>query len=90
MVLQGHIEKGVVVLDQPLALPDGTLVRVEPIAPAPTGFWQAPSLAELAARQGVCSPTRVDDLLGGWPSEEVEDDFDKAFLDWRQREQEAS
>src|SRR5947209_7356567 len=31
MSFQGHIEKGMVVLDQPLFLPDGTQVRVEAI-----------------------------------------------------------
>lgn len=31
MSLQGHIENGVVVLDEPLSLPNGTVVRVEPV-----------------------------------------------------------
>ena len=34
MSFQGHIENGVVVLDEPVSVPDGTLVRVEVIAPA--------------------------------------------------------
>ncbi len=29
MVLQGHVQRGVVVLDPPGSLPDGTVVRVE-------------------------------------------------------------
>ncbi len=29
MTLQGHVRNGVVVLDEPLAIPEGTLVRVE-------------------------------------------------------------
>jgi hypothetical protein len=37
MSLEGHIENGVVVFDEPLAIPpDGTHVRVEPIPPPRT------------------------------------------------------
>ncbi|MBI3468012.1 MAG: hypothetical protein HY000_33815 [Planctomycetes bacterium] len=32
MSYQGHIEKGVVVFDEPVSLPEGTAVFVEPIA----------------------------------------------------------
>jgi hypothetical protein len=83
---QGRIEKGLVVLDQPLPLPDGTPVRVEAIAPVDTDFWQSSSLDELAKRQGVPAPGSVEDLLGGWPVDELHDDFEKTFLGWRQRE----
>jgi hypothetical protein len=31
MSFQGHIENGVVVLDEPLSLPNGTVVRIEPV-----------------------------------------------------------
>jgi hypothetical protein len=31
MSFQGHIENGVVVLDEPLSLPNGTAVRIEPV-----------------------------------------------------------
>ena len=31
MSFQGHIENGVVVLDEPVSLPNGTVVRVEPV-----------------------------------------------------------
>ena len=54
-----------VILDQPLPLPDGTPVRVEPIAFAPGDFWQSDSLEELARRQGVTAPGGVEDLLNG-------------------------
>jgi hypothetical protein len=30
MVYRGHVEKGVVVLDDPVSLPEGLAVRVEP------------------------------------------------------------
>jgi len=31
MTLRGHVRNGVVVLDEPTALPDGSIVKVEPI-----------------------------------------------------------
>ena len=33
MTYRGHVENGVVVLDQPLALPDGTQENIEPANP---------------------------------------------------------
>jgi hypothetical protein len=84
MTFQGHIEKGMVVLDRPLPLPDGTPVRVEPIAPA--DFWRSVSLDELANRQGVSEPGLVEDLLGGWPADELNDEFEGAFRRWREGE----
>jgi hypothetical protein len=86
MSFQGHIEKGMVVLDHPLPLPDGTPVRVDAVAPEPMDFWQSLSLDELAKRQGVPAPASVEDLLGGWPVDELHDDFEKTFLGWRERE----
>lgn len=35
MSFQGHVANGVVVFDEPVTLPDGTAVRVEPVAGAP-------------------------------------------------------
>jgi hypothetical protein len=86
MSFEGHIVKGMVVLDRPLPLPDGTPVRVEPIAAVPAEFWQSCSLEELAERQGVSAPGTVDDLLGGWPTDERDDDFEAALLSWRKGE----
>ena len=88
MRFQGHVEKGMVILDQPLPLPDGTPVRVEPIAVAPSDFWQSNSLEELARRQGVTAPEGVEDLLGGWPADERDDDFEETLLRWRESEPE--
>lgn len=89
MVFQGRIKNGAVVLDRPLPLADGTLVRVEPISDGSADFWQPLSLDELAVRQGVPLPGGFDDILGGWPTDEANDDFDQALCDWRQREWDA-
>jgi hypothetical protein len=88
MSFQGHVEKGMVILDRPLPLPDGTPVRVEPIAASADEFWQSYTLDELARRQGVTAPGSVEDLLGGWPADERDDDFEGAFLRWREGERE--
>lgn len=85
MSFQGHIEKGMVVLNQPVPLPDGTPVLVEPVGPL-SDFWQSCALDELAKRQGVSTSGRVEDLYGGWPIEERDDDFEQAFRTWRERE----
>jgi hypothetical protein len=41
MSFEAHVQGGVVVFDQPVSLPDGTVVRVEPVEPR-----QRKSLAE--------------------------------------------
>jgi len=35
MSLAGHVENGVVVFDEPVSLPEGTPVRVEPVSEPP-------------------------------------------------------
>lgn len=35
MTYRGHIQNGVVILDEQLSLPDGTEVRIEPVVPTP-------------------------------------------------------
>ncbi len=85
MEYQGYIENGVVVFRQPVPLPNGTQVRVEPMALA-TGFWETCSLDELARRQGVSLPSSTDTMLGGWPQDELEDGFEDSVTLWRQRE----
>jgi hypothetical protein len=86
MNFQGHIEKGMVVLDHPLPLPDGTGVRVETVVPLSTDFWQSPSLDDLAQLQGVSGPRSFEDLLGGWPADELQDEFEATYVGWRQGE----
>ncbi|HJT36049.1 MAG TPA: hypothetical protein VJ783_28760 [Pirellulales bacterium] len=85
MVFEGRIEKGMVVVDIPLPLPDGTPVLVEPIPGA--DFWRPLSLDELTRQQGVSAPAAVDELLGGWPEEDRDDQFEEALANWRERVQ---
>ena len=84
MVFEGHVENGVVVFETPLPLPDGTPVRVESLA-AP-GFWQSPSIDDLARQQGVPALSTFEELLGGWPADEVDDDFESCVHAWREQE----
>lgn len=46
-------------------------------------FWRGKSFEELAREQGVRPVERLEDLLGGWPEEEVNDGFEEALLEWR-------
>jgi len=85
MTFRGHVEKGMVIFEQPLPLPDGTPVLVEPMAKA-ADFWQSYSLDELAQRQGVAAPQSPDELVGGWPTDELNDNFEEALHDWRKHE----
>jgi hypothetical protein len=88
MSFKGHVMKGLVVLDQPLPLPDGTPVVVEPMATVSGDFWRSYSLDELAQQQGVSTPRSLNELLGGWPADELNDDFEEAFQHWRECERE--
>lgn len=85
MSFPGRVEKGTVVLEEPLPLPDGTPVRIEETATAPD-FWRSFSLDELATRQGVSAVGSLGDLLGGWPLDELHDEFEEVFLGWRERD----
>ncbi|MFP5289044.1 MAG: hypothetical protein ACLGI9_25120 [Thermoanaerobaculia bacterium] len=40
----------------------------------------------MARLQGTGPVERVEDILGGWPPEEVEDGFEEAVLRWRRSE----
>jgi|HubBroStandDraft_6_1064221.scaffolds.fasta_scaffold232721_3 hypothetical protein len=88
MSFPGHVENGMVVLDQPLPLPDGTPVRVEPVAFPSASFWQCLSLDDLAKQQAVGTAQSMDELLGGWPADEVDDHFEENLQQWRRSESE--
>jgi hypothetical protein len=86
MTFQGHVENGLVVVDQPLPFPNGTPVRVELVPGAVAGFWQSLGLDELAARQGVAAIKSTSQLLGGWPADDLDDGFEDSVRQWRERE----
>ncbi len=84
MVFEGHVENGGVVFQNPLPLPDGTPVRVESLAVP--GFWESPSIDDLARQQGVPALSTLEELLGGWPADEADDDLESCVHAWRQQE----
>jgi hypothetical protein len=88
MSFQGHIEKGMVVLNQPLPFPDGTPVRVEPVVLTSVANGESLSLVDLAKQQRIAIPRSVDELMGGWPADEVNDGFQQALEQWRRSESE--
>jgi len=49
-------------------------------------FWRPSTLGELAAGQGVSAPASVEELVGGWPADELKDHFEDAFTAWREHE----
>ena len=83
MIYEGHVENGVVIFREPVPLPNGTPVRVAAGAP---DFWESCSLDELARRQAVPVPAAVEEMLGGWPDDEINDGFEMAVASWRERE----
>jgi hypothetical protein len=74
MTYRGYIKDGVAVLDEAVALPDGTPVRIE-VSRVDAAFWEGKSAAELAREQGIGPATEVSDLVGDWPADESVDDF---------------
>ena len=56
-----------------------------PAEARPSGgdFWQRVSLEELARQQGVRPVERFEDLLGGWPEDQIDDGFEEALKRWR-------
>jgi hypothetical protein len=90
MTYRGHVKNGVVLIDDPVRLPDGTEVSVRPLVPSHPGepegekgddsaFWQALSASELAEQQQVQPAQSLEDLAGDWPEEESLDEFLEAL-----------
>ena len=86
MRYKGRVQNGVVVFAEPVQLAPGTEVHVEPVVPQGTDFWESCSLEELARQQGVSVPASADDMLGGWPDDELDDGFEDVIASWRERE----
>ncbi|HEV8290676.1 MAG TPA: hypothetical protein VGP94_02075 [Tepidisphaeraceae bacterium] len=80
------------VLDAKVPLPEGAEVDVVVRDPKALGdkhpFWDGLTVEELAAKQGVVD-VPVEELLGGWPPEELNDGFDEALEKWRDEERKA-
>lgn len=51
--------------------------------PSGENFWRRVSLEELARQQGVRPVERVEDLLGGWPEDQIDDGIEEALERWR-------
>lgn len=80
----GVVKGGVVVFENGLTLAEGTRVRVEELRAHATGsFWTAPTLDELAVAQGVQPVRSLDEVMGGWPEDELDDGFEQALRQWR-------
>jgi hypothetical protein len=86
MTYRGHVKNGVILIDDPVCLADGTQVSVCPVEGAPAGqpaaderpdsaFWQGLGVSELAEQQHVPSLRSLEDLAGDWPEDESLDEF---------------
>jgi len=74
MILRGHIKNGVVVPDTPVALPDGTVVRIE-VEAADSDFWRGRTIEALASEQRVKQTPSAEDLVIDWPEGDSVDEF---------------
>jgi hypothetical protein len=46
-------------------------------------FWHPRTLEEIAAAQGVKPVENFNALLGGWPEDELDDNFEETLSHWR-------
>ncbi|KHD05333.1 hypothetical protein PN36_30205 [Candidatus Thiomargarita nelsonii] len=51
--------------------------------PSHESFWQSKTFEEIALMQGVQPIKNFDALLGGWPEDEVNDNFEETVIRWR-------
>jgi len=72
--------------EHPLREKHTTEVHAKAVVPQRADFWELPSLEELARRQGVSAPASAEDMLGGWPDDELDDAFEEMVASWRERE----
>lgn len=49
----------------------------------PGDFWSSPTLEDLAKMQNVRPVERLEDVMGGWPVEELQDGFEEELARWR-------
>jgi len=57
-----------------------------PIAASGAAFWHSLTFEELAHAQGVQPVRRLEDIMGGWPEDELEDGFEEAVHAMRQED----
>jgi hypothetical protein len=50
---------------------------------SPGEFWSGPTMEELARMQNVRPVERLEDVMGGWPVEELQDGFEEELARWR-------
>jgi hypothetical protein len=46
-------------------------------------FWQSKTFEEIALMQGVQPVKNFEALLGGWPEEDINDNFEETVRRWR-------
>ena len=52
----------------------------------PDAFWRSKSVDEFAEEQGLRSAPELEKFLGGWPEDELNDDFENVYVRWRQED----
>lgn len=52
----------------------------------PDAFWRSKSVDEFAEEQGLQSAPELEKFLGGWPEDELNDDFENVYVRWRQED----
>ena len=50
----------------------------------PGEFWSGPNLEELARSQNVRPVKQLEQILGGWPEDELQDGFEEELARWRE------
>ena len=49
-------------------------------------FWHSQTFEELARAQGVQSVEKLEDIMGGWPEDHLDDGFEDAIRVMRQED----
>jgi hypothetical protein len=52
----------------------------------PDIFWRSKSIDELTEDQGLRIAPKLEEFMGGWPESDLRDDFESAYLKWRQED----
>jgi hypothetical protein len=68
---------------RPMIGHDVEIIIVDRAQVAGASNGDSPSLDEVAAAQGNRPVRRLEELLGGWPEDQRDDDFEQAREQWR-------